>query len=329
MKALAATGYGAPHDLHIIDVPAPEAGPGQIQVRIKAASINPTDLRIVTGAFKTMLSIAFPYVPGNDFAGTVTAIGPGVTNYRVGDEVFGQAVPRQLRAVASTVRPSLSTGSLAEYAVFETDTALLAHRPASVTPEQAAALGTAGMTARAIAQIAAMKRGEKALVIGATGGVGVALLPLLSHAGAYTIATARSLDGRDLVSRLGADSVIAPDPSAYPENVDVVFNLALFSDGIAEAARSLRPGGRMVTIIYPAPTQEDLGRDDVELHAMLGGNGLYGGMADVAEDAANGILTVEIARVFPFKNAVEAVVAYATDKPLGKIVVSFDDAPAG
>jgi len=325
MKALAAIGYGPPENLRIIDLPVPNAGPGQIQVRIKATTINPTDLRVITGEYRDMLPVEFPYVPGNDFAGTVTAVGAGVSNYHVGDEVFGQALPRQLRAVASPTRPSVSTGALAEYAVFEADTLLLAHRPASVTAEHAAALAISGMTARAIMKIAAMKRGQTALVIGATGGTGTSLIPLLSRSGVNTTATARSEAGRELVLRLGANAVIPHDPAAYPSNVDVVFNLALFPDRIADAAKSLRPGGKMVTIMFPPATQQDLRRNDIELHFVLDMDGGYGGMPDVAEAAANGNFTAEVASVFPFEKAVEAVLAYATEKPLGKVVVSFSD----
>ena len=71
-------------------------------------------------------------MPGNDFAGTVSEVGAGVAAYQAGDEIFGQAVPRALRAMAGAARPSLSTGSLAEYAVFEADTPFLAHRPAGL-----------------------------------------------------------------------------------------------------------------------------------------------------------------------------------------------------
>jgi hypothetical protein len=113
--------------------------------------------------------------------------------------------------------------------------------------------------------------------------------------------------------------VIPLDPAAYPVNADVVFNLALFSDRIADAAKSLKPGGKMVTIMFPAATQQDLRRDDVELHFMLDMDGQYGGMPDVAEAAASGNLTAEVARVFSFEKAVEAVIAYATEKPLGKV----------
>jgi NADPH:quinone reductase len=323
MKALAASDYGDPRELAIIDLPIPTAGPGQIQVRIAAASINPTDLRVITGAIKDMLPVEFPYIPGNDFAGTVTAIGPGVTQYKVGDEVFGQALPRQLRAITSPDRPSMSTGALAEFAVFEADTPFLTHRPASVSVEQAAALGIVGMTALNVMKIAQMKRGETALVIGATGGVGASLLPLLAHAGVRIVATARSNEGRNLVSRLGADEIVGGDPADYPRNVDVVFNLALSADQIGQAAQSLRPGGKMVTIIFPSPTTEDLGRSDVELHFMWDMAGVYGGMQDVAEAAASGALTAEVSAVFPFERAVDAMVAYATSKALGKIVVTF------
>ena len=102
-------------------------------------------------------------MPGNDFAGTVSEVGAGVTAYRVGDEIFGQAVPRALRAMAGATRPSLSTGSLAEYAVFEADTPFLAHRPAGLAVEQAAALPTVGLTARALMAIAEVAaRGDRA-----------------------------------------------------------------------------------------------------------------------------------------------------------------------
>ncbi len=321
MKALAALDYGAPDSFEVIELAVPEPGPGQIQVRIEAATINPTDLRVVGGAYRSMVEIEFPYVPGNDFAGTVTAIGPGATRYAIGDALFGQALPRQLRMVAAPERPSLSTGALAQYAVFEADTALIARRPASVPVEQAAALAIPGMTAQAVVKIAAMQASETAFVIGATGGVGTTLLPLLARAGVRTVATARAGEGRDLVTRLGAAEVVGHDPAGYPHDVDVIFNLALPADQLAQAAKSLRPGGKLVTIMFPAPTPEQLGRDDIELHFMLDMDGTYGGMRPVADAAGDGSLTVEIAAVYPFDRATDAVIAYATDKPLGKLVV--------
>src|ERR671915_343758 len=94
MKAVVAAGYGPPEQYTVADVPVPRPGPGQLQVRIAAASINPADVRLPSGEFRDLVSLEFPHVPGNDFAGTVTEVGAGVTAFRPGDDIFGQAVPR-------------------------------------------------------------------------------------------------------------------------------------------------------------------------------------------------------------------------------------------
>ena len=93
MKAIVATHYGPPEEYTVAELPAPRPGPGQIQVRIAAASINPADVRLPSGDFRDTVPLAFPHVPGNDFAGTVSEVGAGVAAYQVGDEIFGQAVP--------------------------------------------------------------------------------------------------------------------------------------------------------------------------------------------------------------------------------------------
>ncbi|MCP2164597.1 NADP-dependent oxidoreductase [Goodfellowiella coeruleoviolacea] len=321
MKALVATAYGEPEQLSIADLDLPRPGPGQIQVKIAASAINPTDIRVVAGDYREAVELEFPYVPGNEFAGTVTEVGAGVTAYRVGDEVFGQALPRQLRLLPAR-RPSASTGALAEYAVFEADTPLLAHRPATVPVEQAAALPIAGMTALGVMTLAAIRPGETALVIGASGGVGTALLPLLAAAGARIVATGAATD-HAVLRELGADEVIGYDAANYPSGVDAVFDLALPHDRLSAAAAALRPGGRLVTIIYPEPPKELLGRDDVDLHYFLDADGELGGMREVAEAAERGALSVRIARRFRFEDAVRATVAYAREHNLGKVVVTM------
>src|SRR3712207_4101941 len=100
MKAVVVSGYGPPEQYTVADMPVPAPGPGQLQVRIAAASINPADVVLPGGAFRDAFDLPFPHVPGNDFAGTVTVVGPGVTAFRPGDEIFGQAIPRVLRPMA-------------------------------------------------------------------------------------------------------------------------------------------------------------------------------------------------------------------------------------
>jgi NADPH:quinone reductase-like Zn-dependent oxidoreductase len=322
VKALVATTYGEPEQLSIADLDVPRPGRGQIQVKIAASAINPTDIRVVAGAYRDAVELEFPYVPGNEFAGTVTEVGAGVTDYQVGDEVFGQALPRQMRVAVIADHPSLSTGALAEYAVFEAGTPLLAHRPATVPVEQAAALPIAGMTALGIMTLAAIRPGETAFVVGASGGVGTALVPLLAAAGARVVATGAATD-HAVLRELGADEVIGYDAAGYPSQVDAVLDLVLPHDRLSTAAATLRPGGRLVTIIYPEPAKELLGRDDVDLHYFLDMNGELGGMREVAEAAERGVLSVRIARRHRFEDAAGAATAYAREHNLGKVVVTM------
>jgi len=322
MKAVVATSYGPPEQYMVADVPAPRPGPGQIQARIAAASINPADVRLPSGDFRDAVPLEFPHVPGNDFAGTVTEVGAGVTAFQVGDEIFGQAVPRALRAMAGATRPSLSTGSLAEYAVFEADTPFLAHRPAGLDIEQAAALPTVGLAARALMATANVQPGETVLVIGATGGVGTAVVPLLAGAKARVIATATAADA-DILRDLGADETIGYAESEYPFGVDVAFNLTLPSDHLTGVARAVRPGGRLLTITYPVPQQEWIGRDDVSLHFVLDMDGALGGMREVGELAARGELPATIGRRYTLDDGAQACVDFVGLHTTGKLVVTM------
>ena len=322
MKAVVVTGYGPPETYLVADVPAPRPGPGQIQVRIAAASINPADTRLPCGDFRDAVTLEFPHVPGNDFAGTVSEVGAGVTAYGVGDEIFGQAVPRALRAMAGVARPSLSTGSLAEYAVFEADTPFLAHRPAGLGIEQAAALPTAGLTVRALMATARPQPGETVLVVGATGGVGTALVPLLAAAKTRVIATATDADA-GLLRSLGAEDIIGYAESGYPHGVDLAFNLTLPGDHLAGVARAIRPGGRLFTITYPVPRPEWIGRDDVGLHFVLDMDGTFGGMREVGEMAVRGELPATVGRRYTLDEGVRACVDFARRHTTGKLVVTM------
>ncbi|WP_346131468.1 zinc-binding dehydrogenase [Lentzea roselyniae] len=255
--------------------------------------------------------------PGNDVAGTVTEIGPGVTAFAEGDEIFGQAVPRVLRAMAGATRPSLSTGSLAEYAVFEADTPLLTRRPPGLDVADAAALATTGLTARALVTTARPKRGETTLVVGATRGVGTALVPLLVAAGVRVVATATAADA-DLLRALGAEDTIGYT-DACPRQVDVAFNLALPGDRLAGIAGAVRTGGRLFTITHPLPVRD---RDDIDVEFVLDLDGRLGGMREVAELAASGALPVTIGRRYVLDEGPKACADFVREHTTGKLVVT-------
>ena len=322
MKAVVATGYGPPENFTIAEVPVPRPGPGQIQVRIAAASLNPGDVQFPSGNYQQLAPATFPHVPGNDFAGAVSEVGPGVTAYEVGDEIFGQAVPRALRALAGAARPSLSTGSLAEYAVFEADTPLLARRPAGLTVEHAAALPTAGLTALGLLALADVRPGSAVLVVGASGGVGTAVVPLLAAAGARVIATATAAD-EQLLRGLGAATTIGYAESGYPAGVDVALNLVLPGDRLGGVARALRPGGRLITIVVPAPQPGQAGRDDVDVRFLLDLEGTYGGMREVGERAVRGGLPATIGRRYPLAEGAQACTDFVRLHTTGKVVVTM------
>jgi NADPH:quinone reductase-like Zn-dependent oxidoreductase len=322
VKAVVTTSYGPPEQYTVADMPVPRPGPGQIQVRIAAASVNPADIVLPSGDYRDFAPLEFPHIPGNDFAGTVTEAGPGVTAYRAGEEIFGQSVPRALRAMAGATRPSLSTGTLAEYAVFEADTPLLARRPPGLPAEHAAALATTGLTARALMSTARVQPGEAVLVIGATGGVGTALIPLLAAAQARVTATATAADAA-LLRDLGAAQVIGYAEAEYPAGTDAAFNLALPGDQLAGLARAIRPGGRLLTITYPVPDQETTGRDDIALHFVLDMDGTLGGMREVGELAAHGDLRATIARRYTLDEGPQACTDFARQHTTGKLVVTM------
>ena len=214
----------------------------------------------------------------------------------------------------------MSTGSLAEYAVVEADTPFVTHRPAGLAAQDAAALATTGLTARALMVTADVRPGERVLVVGATGGVGTALVPLLAAAGATVIATATAEDA-DVLRGLGAAEVIGYAAGDHPSGVDAGFNLILPSDQLTGVAAAVRSGGRLLTITYPVPQQDWIGRDDVELRFVLDMEGALGGMREVAELAAGGGLRATIGRRYTLRQGAQACVDFERRHTTGKLVV--------
>src|SRR5207302_11401094 len=149
--------------------------------------------------------------------------------------------------------------------------------------------------------------GETVLVVGATGGVGTAVIPLLAAAKARVIATATATDA-DLVRELGADEVIGYDD--YPAEVDVAFNLTLPGDRLTGLAGSIRQGGRLLTITFPMATPEIVGRDDIAARFVRDMDGEFGGMHGVGELAARGDLRAVISRRYSLDDGVRACVDF-------------------
>ena len=194
MRAFVMTDFDAAPALTELDLPEPAEG--EVRVRVRAASVNGFDLAVAAGLTKDYMEHRFPLVLGKDFAGEVDAVGAGVTDYAVGDRVFG-----------TVTKPYVGDGSFAEYVTVPTAIGI-AKLPESVSFTEGAALGLTGAAAHGIMDAAALQPGQTVLVVGATGGVGNQVVQLAKAAGARVIATAHTDAERELVGRLGADVVV-------------------------------------------------------------------------------------------------------------------------
>jgi NADPH2:quinone reductase len=256
MKALVAAGYGTPDTFAVRDLPIPEPGPGQLQVRVAAASLNPADLLMTAGVVRDMVPLDFPFVPGTDASGTVTKIGPDTHGFEVGQEILGFGAPPSFAAGVGIT--AVTSGALAEYATLQAGP-YLTRRPSTLSAVTAAALPSAGMTGMAILDRGRFQPHETVLVIGAPGGIGSIVVPLLARR-CTVIATGTPPD-RDYLLGLGASDVIDYRESElseevrrrHPHGVDAVVNLALTGDAVVTATRLLRPGGRLLSTTPGTP----------------------------------------------------------------------------
>ncbi|MQS14978.1 NADP-dependent oxidoreductase [Streptomyces kaniharaensis] len=204
-KAIAFFEFGGTDVLRPIDVELPAPGPGQVLVEVRAAGVNPLDFKLRAGAMAAVFPVPLPFVPGFELAGVVRSVGPDVTAWAPGDEVFG----------------AVMGGAHAEHALVPAD--LLARKPATLSWEQAAAIPVAAETAERALDVLGVRAGETLLVHGAAGGVGTVLLQFARARGITVIGTASEGNHAHL-RELGAI------PVAY-------------GDGLAERVRAVAPGG--------------------------------------------------------------------------------------
>jgi len=331
MRALVARQYGSPEILAVEDIPVPRPGPGQILVRIRAAAVNPADLRTLSGVLRELAPLEFPHVPGSDFAGTVTEAGPEVTRLAEGDEVFGTGLPRTTAVMAGMLStpPSLTSGAMASYATFEADTPAITLRPAALAAGQAASLPIPGLTALAVLRAGQFEPGERVVVTGAAGGVGGAVVPLLAAAGVHVIATALAED-HGYIHDLGAAEAtdyqtadtVAETLRRYPGGVDAMVNLALPGPALVGASRAIRPGGRLLNVAFPSPDPAAFDRADLTVRTVYS-NARPGDLDELAAQAMNGTLPPTITRHYPLGEATRAYTDLARTHVRGKLLVTM------
>ena len=233
MKAAYIERHGGPDVLKYGDMPDPVAAAGQVVVDIVAASVNGADWKVRDG--KSGQLSRFPYILGRDFSGVVSAVGDGVTDLRVGDEVFAVCDVGQEGAYAEKIAIKV---------------AIVAKKTPALSHVDAAALALAGLTAICtVEDTLKLKKGETILIQGGAGGVAAFAIQLAKYLGARVITTA-SAANHDYVSSLGADEIIdynAVDFTKVVKDCDAVFD-TVGGDVAQRSFAVLKPGGRAAFI---------------------------------------------------------------------------------
>lgn len=239
MKVALLQDYGGPEQFIVEDAIAPAPGEGEVRIRVAAAAINPVDIKARRGLLREWQELAFPARLGGDIAGTVDAVGPGVTTYRVGDRVAAMLNP-------------FADGGYAQYVTVQASA--LARVPDALDLTAAAALPTGSLAGTAlIEQGVRPKVGERVLVLGAGGSAGRAALLALLAAGATPIAGVRAA-GRELVHDLGVEILELDDAIAIAAMTSVDAIADTVGGQLAESLfDKVRPTGTVASIAVPAP----------------------------------------------------------------------------
>jgi NADPH2:quinone reductase len=319
MKAIVVEEFGAPDVLRVSELPDPRPGPGEVVVRVRAVGVNPVDAYRRSGRYRNLP--ALPYTPGSDAAGEVVETGEGVTRWSLGDRVYTDHTASRAYAELQLCREDQ-----------------IHPLSARLSFGQGAALGVPYATAfRALFQRGSARPGERLLIHGATGGVGLAAVQLACAAGLEITATGGTEDGREEARRQGASQLLDHRSNDHAERLAVAAGEAGF-DLILELAANenlaidlgvLGHRGRIVVIGSRGPIEIDpraiMGRD-----ADVRGMTLFNTPADdlasihaaLFAGTENGSLRPILARELPLADAPAAHEQVMASGHVGKIILN-------
>jgi NADPH:quinone reductase-like Zn-dependent oxidoreductase len=277
---------------------------------VYAASLNPFDWKLRAGYMKEMIPLKFPFTIGGDFSGVVTNLGENVSEFRIGDEVYGQALV-------------LNGGSGAVAQVCSSNVANTSLKPESVDFLQAAALPLVGASAiQALEEHIKLKSKQKILIHGGAGGIGSIAIQLARSKGAH-VATTVSTDNVEFVKELGADKVIDYKTQKFEERLhdfDAVFD-TVGGETTEKSFKVLKKGGIIVSM---------LGAPNPELAKQYGVTAIGQNTKTTStklnrlrELVGNGAIKTHIDKVFPLEQTKEAFEYLEKGHPRGKVVVKI------
>jgi NADPH:quinone reductase-like Zn-dependent oxidoreductase len=307
MKAIQYKAFGGSEVLELVEVATPEIKNGnEVLIKVKAASVNPLDMKIRLGYMQKMRPVQLPFTPGLDASGIVEAVGENVTNFKIGDEV-----------IAATMG-----SAYAEYVVANEN--FVSFKPKNSSFEEATSLAVNIGTAQTILFTEGkLEKGQKVLIQGAAGAVGSTMVQLAKNNGLYVIATA-SGKGAELVKSLGADVVIdykTQDVTALVKDVDLVADCA-GGDAQVKLFEVLKAGGKLLSIAG-MPSVEIAAKHKVDARFVssdLSAKSLENGLALVSE----GKLKPFVAKTFKLEDAAKAQDFLAAGGVNGKVVLQLN-----
>lgn len=296
-RTLVFTAHGGPETQEIIEQPAPVPGPGQIAIEVRAAGVNPVDWKIRAGRLG---DLPLPAPMGREASGVVTAVGAGVEDFAVGDEVLGLAAPGH--------------GTFATHTVLDADQAVA--KPEELSFEDAAALPVAGATAYDVTHQIELEPGQTMLVLGAGGGVGL-MAAQIGRVHEFTVIGVASASKQEPVESTGATFVASGDGAAdrvralVPDGVDLVIDL-VGGQALRDIAGVAKEPGLVITAADPA-TAEELGGTAVQRSAE--------GLEKITGVAEYGLVDPQVSARFSLDDVHEAVAAVETGHAAGKVIV--------
>jgi len=301
MQAIRFHDYGGPEVLTLDETPRPQPGAGQVLVKVLAAGVNPVDWKIRAGYMKAFMPVPLPFTPGLDGAGVIELVGPDVTTFKPGQAVYG-----------------IFSGAYAEYALAAVGDIQL--KPASLSFEQAATVGVGALTAwGAVIETANVQAGQRVLVHGAAGGVGLYAVQLAHWKGAHVIGVA-SANNLDFVRSLGAETAL--DYKAAPfetlvHDLDAVID-TVGGDLAERSFKVLRADGVYVTVA--GRLAPDAGKAE-GVRAVGAGRAASSNLARITELLDAGKLTAFAGTVFPLAQARQAQELSQTGHGRGRIIL--------
>ncbi len=306
MKAAIIRDYNT--EIEIADIATPELHDDSVLVAVHAASVNPIDYILQSGAMKDNIPLEFPHVMGFDVSGEIIALGKDVAGFKVGDAVFARANQQDAGAIAQIARVKADE---------------LALKPVNISHAEAASVPLAGLTAwQALISKGRLKKGDKVLIHAGSGGVGTLAIQIAKHFGA-DVATTCSPRNADLVRKLGADTVINYRDQSFEDELsdyDIVLDM-MGGEILNRSFQVLKKGGALISI--KGQDTDNLAQEhDVRFEwFFMEPDGVM--LADLSKLIEDGIVKPVIDKTYPMEATVDAYAYLKDGHAVGKIVISI------